>query len=229
MNKSRDSNCCSSVSHVWAGRGDHGAALFMVCDERSQPRPRPSPALRRIQAKVAAGGCGCGYLLLAGGHELVGAADVVLAQLHQQARQEPGLAVGRGQHVPVRDQNTATLVLREQPQPRALLHQHLHTSTNHSSVLVLSTNHSSLCPPATASPRTWTSPRRRSWRCPGPAAAAPRSLNTVVRTIPTPALSVVTNLTFSIIPWLSCCPRLSRGRSGCCSCGRGCGGCSCSC
>ena len=187
MNKSRDSNCCSSVSHVWAGRGDHGAALFMVCDERSQPRPRPVCGGYRPRLRLVAGGCG--YLLLAGGHELVGAADVVLAQLHQQARQEPGLAVGRGQHVPVRDQNTATLVLREQPQPRALLHQHLHTSTNHSSVLVLSTNHSSLCPPATASPRTWTSPRRRSWRCPGPAAAAPRSLNTVVQFLPPPSLS----------------------------------------
>ena len=218
MNKSGDSNCCSSISHVWAGRGDHGAALFMVCDERSQPRPRLLCGGYRPRLWLVAGGCG--YLLLAGGHELVGAADVVLAQLHQQARQEAGLAVGRGQHVPVRDQNTATLVLREQPQPRALLHQHLHTSTNHSSVLLelstnhslvlvqstnhgsvkvlstnhstvleLSTNHNSVCPPATASPRTWTSPRRRSWRCPGPAAAAPRSLNTVVQFLPPPSLS----------------------------------------
>ena len=41
------------------------------------------------------------HLLLPGGHELVGAADVVLAQLHQQRGQEPGLAMGGCQDVPV--------------------------------------------------------------------------------------------------------------------------------
>ena len=41
------------------------------------------------------------HLLLLGGHELVGAADVVLAQLHQQRGQEPGLAVSGRQHVAV--------------------------------------------------------------------------------------------------------------------------------
>ena len=64
-------------------------------------------------------------LVLLGRHELVGPGDVVLAQLHQEGCQEAWLTVCGGEDVSVRDEDPATLVLSEESQPGALLHQDL--------------------------------------------------------------------------------------------------------